>query len=124
MRVRSHDCEVLTTGVVREVPGAGAAVEAVRYAKRQDDNHKAIVDALKAHGWVVTDTSRVGGGFPDLVIERGALGICRFVEIKDGSKPASARKLTPAEMRFHRWMRMVGVTVQIVESVEDALAVR
>jgi len=37
-------------------------------AKRTDSNHKEIVQALRAAGVSVMDTSAVGRGFPDLVI--------------------------------------------------------
>jgi hypothetical protein len=42
--------------------------------------------------------SRLGGGAPDLAI--GYRGKTVLVEIKDGTKPASRRRLTPDEARF------------------------
>lgn len=70
----------------------------VRRAARTDDNQGATVDYLRSIGWSVFVTSALGGGFPDLVCARP--GLCCLVELKDGSKPASKRRLTPAEQRF------------------------
>jgi hypothetical protein len=44
-----------------------------------------------------------------------------MVEIKDGSKPLSARKLTEGEQEFKAKIESVGCTYWIIESVEDAL---
>ena len=44
-----------------------------------------------------------------------------MVEIKDGSKPLSARKLTEGEQGFKAKIESVGCTYWIIESVEDAL---
>ena len=65
----------------------------MRWANRRDLNHAQIVKELRdAHIWVY-DTSRVGGGFPDLVVcSRNCL---RLVEIK-----SERGKLTPAQERF------------------------
>jgi hypothetical protein len=39
-----------------------------RYAARKDTNHNEIAQALKAAGYTVVDASRLGDGFPDLVV--------------------------------------------------------
>ena len=67
-------------------------------AKKIDANQGEIVDYLRAAGWSVFVTSAVGNGFPDLVVSRA--GFTAVVEVKDGSKPASKRKLTPKEQAF------------------------
>lgn len=85
-------------------------------ARRVDSNHKDIIQALRALGCSVADTSRLGQGFPDAVVSRH--GITALVEIKDGSKPPSARKLTPAEEQFRaNWQGVY----RVVESVPDAI---
>ena len=58
----------------------------------------------------------VGKGCPDLLC--GVRGTNLLVEIKDGQKVPSARKLTPDEAAWHQSWRG---QVAIVESVDDAL---
>lgn len=88
-----------------------------RFARNVDANQGQVVAALRKLGAVVHITSGLGGGFPDLVVlHRGRL---LLVEVKDGSKAPSDRKLTPAEQVFHR---LFAGHVHIVESVEQALA--
>jgi hypothetical protein len=86
--------------------------------KRTDANQSAVVDALRRCGWFVHVTSHAGDGYPDLTIARG--GRLLLVEVKDGSKPPSARALTPDEARVHQAFASKGVAVRVVESVEQA----
>ncbi len=51
-----------------------------RWAAKVDGNHKAVVQMLRVCGWRVKDTSRVGQGFPDLVIAKG--GRTMLAEVK------------------------------------------
>ena len=91
----------------------------MRRAARQDANHREIVDALRKVGCVVHDTSALGGGFPDLVVQTPAGTSILLMEVKDGRKPPSARALTADQEEFSRlWKRWVCVT-----SVDEALAV-
>ena len=90
----------------------------MRRAARVDANHKEITSTLRQCGWTVHDTSGVGGGFPDLVV--GKAGRLVLVEIKDGSKKPSARRLTKAEAAFWAKFGEAGVQVEIIESIEDA----
>lgn len=92
------------------------------YRKRVDANHAAIREALRKAGWTVEDTSRVGGGFADLLI--GKHGRLLMVEVKDGTKPPSARKLTPDEQAFAERWKAAGVPVVVIENIEQALALR
>ena len=63
-----------------------------------DANQAEIVQALRKVGVTVSVTSAVGNGFPDLVcLFRGRL---LLVEVKDGSKPPSAQRLTESEREF------------------------
>jgi hypothetical protein len=70
----------------------------MRRAAKTDANQQAVVDHLRAVGWSVHVTSAIGGGFPDLVV--GCPGFCCPVEIKDGDKPPSERKLTKDQHEF------------------------
>ena len=96
---------------------APESVEEMR-ARRVDRNHGEVVAALRKIGCEVMDLSRVGNGCADLI---ACLGFrIRLLEIKDGSKPPSARKLTPAQKVWHEsWRRHVDV----VESPEQAIEV-
>jgi hypothetical protein len=89
----------------------------MRRAARVDSNHGEIVSTLRRLGATVQDASRMGGGFPDLVV--GFRGRTLLVEVKDSAKPPSARQLTPDQERWHsRWRGQVC----IVSSVDEALA--
>lgn len=87
------------------------------YARRTDRNHEWWRTNLRARGWFVCDTSRVGHGFFDLIVAKG--GRVAFVEVKDGAKPPSARALTKDEVEVHRDFRAAGAEVVVVERAED-----
>jgi Holliday junction resolvase len=88
-------------------------------AKRVDGNHAEIVEALRVYGCAVQSLAAVGHGVPDLLVARN--GRWYVMEVKDGSKPPSARKLTPDEAAWHERFGRHAV-VSVVETVEDALA--
>lgn len=86
-------------------------------AARVDANQSAVVDALRAIGCKVYVASSFGQGFPDLIV--GHRGRLMLLEVKDGDKPPSARKLTPDQVRFHaEW---TGLPLYVVDSVEAAI---
>ena len=61
----------------------------------------------------------MGKGYPDLnLIYRGNIS---YVEIKDGAKPPSARKLTPDQVEFHAKCLAHGYTVHVIKSVDEAI---
>jgi hypothetical protein len=72
----------------------------MRYARRTDGNHAYIRDTLRKAGVVVFDSSSFGRGFPDLICRHVKTGRTVFLEIKDGMKSPSQRKLTEAEWEF------------------------
>lgn len=81
-----------------------------------DSNQSDIVDALRRVGCSVTSLAQLGGGVPDLLV--GRHGINYALEVKDGSKPPSRRRLTPDEAEWHAaWKGQIAV----VENVNDAL---
>lgn len=66
--------------------------------RRVDANQKEVVTILRKCGYSVAITSSLGNGFPDLVVARNKRTV--LVEIKDGTKPPSKRKLTDDEKSF------------------------
>ena len=93
----------------------------IRRACRVDANHGNVVNALRMVGCNVQDLSTVGEGCPDLLIGIPTVRELAFMEIKDGDKIPSKRKLTPDQVEWHaRWE---GYPVHIVESVSEALAI-
>lgn len=96
--------------------GEGMSVRA-GHDGRRDANQRRIVQALRDVGASVAITAGAGNGLPDLIV--GWRGTTHLFEVKDGEKPASQRKLTPAEAYFVEHWR--GRPVVIVESVDDAL---
>lgn len=88
----------------------------MRVRARKDANHIDIVGTFRQCGASVVDTAQLGGGMSDLVI--GYKGTNVLVEVKDGTKPPSARKLTPDEQEFQATWRGMYV---IVESVDDVI---
>ena len=90
----------------------------MRRAARIDANQNEIVQVLRDVGASVAITSMVGSGFPDIVV--GHQGRNYLIEIKDGSKPPSKRKLTPDEQEFFDTWRG---TVFIANDVNKALEI-
>jgi hypothetical protein len=89
----------------------------MRMAARRDDNEDEVVGALEACGAHVEKIND-SGRFDLLVYYNGHT---LLMEVKDGRKPPSARRLTPAEQKFHdRWP---GDNLYVVTSVGDALEV-
>lgn len=88
------------------------------YAKRIDSNQNSIVKALRDHGAFVRVVTQ-GDGIPDLLV--AYKGVTALLELKDGDKFPSQRKLTTAEQKFFdEW---TGGLLVIVNSVEEALDV-
>ena len=92
----------------------------MRRRARVDANHADIVATLRACGWYVHDTSRLGGGFPDLVCARAGKVI--LVEVKDGTKPLSKQILTQTEVEVHDRFTVRGVFVRIITSTKQAMS--
>lgn len=71
----------------------------MRKRGKTDSNQQSIVKALRMiPGVRVGITSSLGKGFPDLVVARGKNVF--LVELKDGQKSASRKKLTKDEEKF------------------------
>lgn len=65
-----------------------------------DDNHDEIVQALRAAGAFVRSLAAVGDGMPDLLVTKNRQTL--LVEVKDGKRPPSERRLTLDQQKFHR----------------------
>ena len=89
-----------------------------RRAAKIDDNQNEIVKALRKAGASVLITSQLKNCF-DLLV--GYKGVNHIVEIKDGSKPASRRKLSEGEIKFMENWR--GGKYHVVTSIEEALKI-
>lgn len=89
-----------------------------RRAAAVDANQSEIVEALRKAGASVQPLHGVGMGCPDLLI--GFRGTNLLLEVKDGDKVPSARKLTEWQEKWHMvWEGQVAT----VTSAEEALAV-
>ena len=87
---------------------------------RIDDNHAEVRKHLERCGCTVHSTSDAGEGFPDMVVFSPFLRRTLLLEVKDGNKPPSKRKLTPKQRVFHRkWP----ADCYVVTSPDDALKV-
>jgi Holliday junction resolvase len=91
--------------------------DAMRRAAKTDANQAEIVAAFRRLGWSVASLHRVGDGVPDLLVARGGINV--LVEVKDGAKVPSARKLTPEQVEFFVSWRG---RIEIVKTVDDVIA--
>jgi Holliday junction resolvase len=81
---------------------------------RTDDNQAQLVSALRKAGCNVLSLAAIGQGCGDLLVHRA--GELYMLEIKDGSKYASQRKLTKHQEQFHKdW------PVHVVKDIDEAL---
>ena len=87
----------------------------MRRAARRDANEDQIVSAMQACGAYVKKVNDEGA-FDLLCWSKGRTVL---LEVKDGKKPPSARKLSDAEQRFHDdWP---GDNLHVVLSADDAV---
>jgi hypothetical protein len=91
--------------------------------KRTDANHKEIINQIRQiPSASVFSTHELGKGFPDIVV--GYRRVNYLFEIKDGKKTASQKKLTEAEVKFHRdWNGQVHI-VEKINDVFDILKIK
>ena len=91
-------------------------------AARIDENQTEIVKALKDIGCTVQTLASVGHGVPDLLV---GCGFNILMEVKDGSKPPSKRRLTPDQEKWHKeWKGQVVVVETVKEAIAIAMAYR
>lgn len=83
------------------------------WAAKVDANQEDVVSRLRETGHEVQITSRIGGGFPDIIVSRN--GETALMEIKDGKG-----ELRPGQKAFlQRWKGAVFV----VRGGDEAVAV-
>lgn len=91
----------------------------MRRRGRTDANQTGIVEFAREIGMSVQITSQLGDGWGDAVI--GYRGLSVPVEIKDGSKSPSRRKMTDDEKAMHLQWRG---SFALIEGVGDILDVK
>ena len=87
----------------------------MRRAAKRDDNEPEIIEALEKAGCSVSQIDSEKG-VPDLVV--GRAGKNYLLEVKDGNKPPSKRKLKPNQVEWHEDWRGQKA---IVKNVNEAL---
>ncbi len=87
-------------------------------ARRVDGNHGDVFRMAREVGAEVLDLHALPGALDGLVGYRGRLYL---VEVKDGAKVKSQRKLTLAEIETIERFRRVGCPVLVVETSDDLL---
>lgn len=90
----------------------------MRLAAKVDATHAEIRDGLRKCGFSVFDCSKLGAGFPDLIV--GRYGVSYLIEVKSprGRKTAEDR-LQKAQIAFRDAWK--GGPVLACSSLEDAL---
>lgn len=89
----------------------------MRRASKVDANQDQIVNVLRAYGATVQSLATVGNGCPDLLV--GYQGKTLLMEIKDGNKMPSKKKLNDLQTNWHTNWR--GGALALVDSAESAL---
>lgn len=88
-----------------------------RPVANRDANHGEIVAALRAVGCTIVDLAAVGGGVPDLLV--GYRGANLLVEVKDGSRVPSERRLRPSQLEFRdEWRGQWAVVCTVGQALE------
>lgn len=88
-------------------------------APMRDANEPLIVGELRAQGHLVQQLAQ-GGGVPDLLVAVDGRGPLVLLEVKDGAKIPSARKLTDAQVHWHRvW---ASTPLHVVNNIDEAIA--
>lgn len=85
---------------------------------RVDKNQKEIVAAFRKLGWYVLHTHPLKHACDLMVLKQGEV---IAIEVKDGSKPPSKRKLSGGELEFKMTWMAAGGTWKLVESVDDVI---
>lgn len=94
----------------------------MRLKAKVDKNQPEIVNLFRSFGCSVQHLHVIGRGCPDILV--GQNGLNYLVEIKDGSLPPSAQKLTVDEFDWHKLWRgqvcIVRSKTDVIDLVEKA----
>lgn len=89
-------------------------------AMRKDANHAEIGDGLRKLGWSVLDLAQYGVSV-DYAVSKP--GFASLLEVKDGDKPPSARKLTEKEQKLrNNWEGPYVMAVSLEDAAGQLLA--
>lgn len=89
----------------------------MRRAAKVDANHAEIAKAFRELGCSVLSLAQMGDGCPDLLVAKHGYSV--LVEVKDGSKPPSERRLTPDQQDFHaKWLGLIMIAEGLSDVVE------
>jgi hypothetical protein len=89
----------------------------MRHAARKDRSQGSIIKTVRELGWKVFDTSRLGDGFPDMVVALKNGRVAMLFE----NKEQNGGEVTPTEARF--MMRLVEPVYRIALSPEQVIAI-
>lgn len=91
----------------------------MRRKARIDANQVEVVKAFRALGCKVQSLAALGSGVPDLLLNINGVNV--LAEVKDGSKPPSARRLTEDQIRWRAgWSGMIW-TIESLEHVAECV---
>ena len=93
----------------------------MRRAARVDANQGEIVSALRRAGATVEPLHSVGDGVPDLLV--GYRGLNLLIEVKDGAKPPSDRKLNDRQFEWHQAWRGQSCVVDSIQAALEAVGI-
>lgn len=88
----------------------------MRRAAKVDDNHVEIRDAAKKMGAGWLDVHQLKNCCDAFMAYKG---VTVAIEIKDGNKPPSRRKLTEGERKFSEGWVATGGKFAVIESIEQ-----
>ena len=89
----------------------------MRRAAKIDSNQDQVVSALRAAGAKVQSLAAIGQGVPDLLCQYK--GTFYLIEVKDGRKAPSQRRLTDDQVKWHEEWK--SAFLGVVESPDEAL---
>ena len=89
----------------------------MRIAAKTDANQTQVISALRAAGAKVQSLAAIGKGVPDLLCQYK--GTFYLIEVKDGRKAPSQRRLTDDQVKWHEEWK--SAFLGVVESPDEAL---